>query len=311
MIEILMATYNGDAYIREQLDSIMCQSRDDWRLTIRDDGSTDGTVDIINEYISFYPDKVRLLDDRTSSGSAMKNFIRLIKRAIGDYVMFADQDDVWNKDKVEKTYRLMKKMEAKYGTDKPLLIHTDMQVVDERLGLVSPSFCNLMKLPVKKGLNDVIIQNSIVGCTVMINDRLLDMAKQLSEDAPILMHDHALAIMAGAYGHIGFLNRPTMSYRQHAGNQVGASEGMDRMSVIRRFKQGKKAFAEDMNKSYEQVGYILDTFGEDRLDIAYDELLNGYRKLKDADSKEKRAFYKRYNVYKNSFLKKLVQIIWT
>ena len=311
MIEILMATYNGDAYIREQLDSILSQSRQDWILTIRDDGSTDGTLDIINEYISFYPEKIRLLEDRSPSGSAMKNFIRLIKQAKGDYAMFADKDNVWNKDKVEKTYRLMKKLEEKYGRDKPLLVHTDLQVVDERLNPVHPSFNKLMKLPVKKGLNDVIIQNTIVGCTVMINDVLLSMAGRLSEDAPLLMHDHALAIMAGAYGRIAFLNGTTVCYRQHGNNQVGANEGRNKLAVIKRFKNGKSKFAYDMDKSYEQVGYILDTYGEEKLDLIYAQMLDGYRRLKKADSKEKKTFYKKYNIYKNGFIKKLVQIIWT
>lgn len=311
MIEILMATCNGDAYIRAQLDSILGQNIDGWKLTIRDDGSTDGTIDIINEYISFYPDKIRLLEDRTTSGSAMNNFIRLLKQATGDYIMFADQDDVWNKDKLEKTYRLMNELEAKHGEDKPLLVHTDLQVVDERGELISPSFIRLMKLPVKKGLNDIIIQNSVVGCTVMINAKLLNMAKLLDEDAPILMHDHALAIMSGAYGYIGFLNEPTVSYRQHGGNQVGAAEGISKLSVFKRFSKGREAFIADMDKSYAQVGYIVDTYGDDSLDNNTAEMLNGYRKLKTADSRVKKEFYKKYNIYKNSTLKKLVQIMWT
>lgn len=99
MIDILMATYNGEKYLRPQLDSILRQSNTDWRLIIRDDCSTDNTVQIIREYQQQYPDKFILVQADAPSGSAQNNFFQLIKywqqHGTADYVMFADQDDVW------------------------------------------------------------------------------------------------------------------------------------------------------------------------------------------------------------------------
>ena len=112
MIDILMATYNGETYLREQIDSILRQSNTDWRLIIRDDCSTDSTVRIIQEYQAQYPDKFVLIQADTPSGSAQNNFFQLIRywqqHGGAEYVMFADQDDVWLRNKIQITLYNMK-----------------------------------------------------------------------------------------------------------------------------------------------------------------------------------------------------------
>ncbi len=311
MIDILMATYNGDAHIRQQLDSIFAQSFTDWRLIIRDDGSTDGTLDIINEYMAFYPDKIKLIRDYMPTGSAKGNFLELIRASEGEYMAFADQDDVWHRDKLAKSYEAMKELELQYGAGVPLMVHTDLNVVDERLGQLAPSFTRLMKLPVKKHLRDIIIQNSVVGCTMIINRTLADMCGELRDVSRILMHDHAIAIMAYAYGHAAYIDAPLVDYRQHGDNQVGAKEGLALFSFVRRFKAGKKHFRDDMDASYEQVAYILECYGRDFVKPEYDAMLAGYARLGQAGTKGKREFYKKYKIYKHGFLKKLVQILWS
>jgi glycosyltransferase involved in cell wall biosynthesis len=122
MIDIILAAHNGRQYLKEQLDSILEQDFTDFRLIIRDDASNDGTVELLNMYSALYPDKIQLLDGSEASGSAKNNFFILMKATTAPYVMFADQDDVWEKDKVQKAFDHIKKMEKKHGGDKNRVI---------------------------------------------------------------------------------------------------------------------------------------------------------------------------------------------
>ncbi|MCL2884649.1 MAG: glycosyltransferase, partial [Oscillospiraceae bacterium] len=142
MIDILLATYNGQAFLPAQLDSLLHQTYQDFLIHIRDDGSADATLQIIEQYKTNYPGKISVLENPIPSGSAKSNFFHLLNEAdmSGDYFLLCDQDDVWNPDKVELTLREMTKLEATYGTQTPLLIHTDLAVVDQSLRPLARSF---------------------------------------------------------------------------------------------------------------------------------------------------------------------------
>ena len=124
-IDILLATYNGEKYIDKQIKSLVTQDRDgldaELRLIIRDDGSTDSTMDIIRKRLEYYrtkrenPIEVHILDDNTPTGSPSGNFVKLLNVTNADYVMFSDQDDMWYRRKVKTTFECMKKLEKKYG----------------------------------------------------------------------------------------------------------------------------------------------------------------------------------------------------
>ena len=103
MIDILMATYNGEKFLRPQLDSILQQSNQDWQLVIRDDCSTDRTVEVIKEYQLLRPEQIRLIQAEQPSGSAQNNFFQLLQYSSAEYTMFADQDDVWLPQKIQLT----------------------------------------------------------------------------------------------------------------------------------------------------------------------------------------------------------------
>ncbi|MBQ7192792.1 MAG: glycosyltransferase, partial [Synergistaceae bacterium] len=122
-IDILMATYNGQKFIAEQLDSIFSQTFQDFRLIVRDDGSTDNTCAILEEYSAKYPGRIKIIHDEAVCKSATKNFFEILKHAEADYVMFSDQDDVWLKYKVQITLDYMKETERK-NPGKPVLIFT-------------------------------------------------------------------------------------------------------------------------------------------------------------------------------------------
>jgi len=225
MIEILMATYNGEKYLRPQINSILRQSFTDWRLIIRDDCSTDGTVAIIQEYQEQYPDKIVFLQADVPSGSAQNNFFQLIKywqhHGIADYIMFSDQDDVWLPSKVQSSLDKIQQMEQQYGKEIPLLLHTDLTVVGIDLKIINPSLFAMQNMDAMRNkLNNILVQNIVTGCTMMVNKSLLDMVRKIPQHA--VMHDMWLALIASTFGQIGFIDESTVLYRQHASNTVGA-----------------------------------------------------------------------------------------
>ena len=137
-IAILMATYNGERYLCEQIDSILSQTCDMWHLYIHDDGSSDNTVEILHDYADRHPEQITVLDYPTQGG-ALQNFMSLLERVDAGYYMFSDQDDVWHHDKVEKSFNAMKVQEDLHP-DKPVIVHTDVRVVDDKLRVLHPSY---------------------------------------------------------------------------------------------------------------------------------------------------------------------------
>ena len=109
-IDILLATYNGERYLSEQLDSILKQSCDNWRIFVRDDGSEDGTSTIIERYQKQYSGKIFIIKDEKQNLGACGNFSELLKKSKSDYIMFCDQDDVWKEDKIKITLKKMKQV---------------------------------------------------------------------------------------------------------------------------------------------------------------------------------------------------------
>jgi glycosyltransferase involved in cell wall biosynthesis len=229
-LDILMATYNGASYIGAQIDSLLEQTIQDWQLLIRDDGSQDDTVKIVRRYQARYPDKIALIDDGKSTPGARSNFSRLLTLARADYMMLCDQDDVWFPQKIRLTYDNMKQLEIRFGQDKPLLVHTDAKVVDSKLQTVAQSLWRYQKSDPARGstLRRLLLQNVATGCSVMINKPLRDMAVPVPKEA--MMHDWWLALVAAAFGHIGYVFEPTLFYRQHSSSDIGAKVWNARMA---------------------------------------------------------------------------------
>ena len=124
-VEILLAAYNGERFLREQLDSLLAQTWEQWHLTVSDDGSTDGTPAILDEYAARYPGRIRRVRHEGRFGNARDHFFWLMKECGASYMMFCDQDDVWHLDKVEKTMRALLCLHwwrgAKDGRNNPLV----------------------------------------------------------------------------------------------------------------------------------------------------------------------------------------------
>jgi len=222
MLTILLATYNGEKYLSAQLDSLLAQTYTNFTIWVQDDNSADATWDILEEYQSRYPDKFRLTRRAVNSGSAKNNFLSLITTVRDDYLMLCDQDDIWLPSKIENTMAKMKDMEQSYPNT-PLLVHTDLKVVDQHLNVVSPSFRlhtkrNYSRMAFHQTLN----LNNVTGCTAMYN---LALAKLLnSPPEHCVMHDWWLQLVAASHGKIGHIDDATLLYRQHDQNACGAKD---------------------------------------------------------------------------------------
>lgn len=222
-IYILMGAYNGSKYIEKQIASIQMQDHGNWRLIIRDDGSADDTLQII-ESIASTDDRVSILSDDKGNLGAAANFALLLEYArsnAAQYVALADQDDFWEKWKLKKQLDVMLE-EERENQEEPILVYSDLMVVDENLRFISSSMMSyqLMRHEPVNPLDVLLVQNYVTGCTVLINRKLLDISVPLPEFA--LMHDWWLALLAGACGSLCYIDEPLVYYRQHADNEVGA-----------------------------------------------------------------------------------------
>lgn len=218
MVDILLATYNGEKYLSEQIMSLINQTYKDIRIIIRDDGSTDDTIAIIEKLQQKYSDKIILIHDEIKCGSAKSNFMNLLKYASAEYVMFCDQDDYWFPEKVQATLECMKANEQKKQC--PLIIYSDYIPADSELNPIDFKKKSNQVYNEKLDLNHLLVQNYINGCAMMINKELYQEVLIYQEE--MLMHDWWLAIYGAAFGKIVHLKKELMYYRQHGKNCVGA-----------------------------------------------------------------------------------------
>ncbi|BBF44018.1 alpha-L-Rha alpha-1,3-L-rhamnosyltransferase [Lachnospiraceae bacterium KM106-2] len=218
-ITIIMAVYNGQTYLKEQIESILANSYQDFQLIICDDGSTDDSVAICKQYEQDYPGKVFSYVNEKNLG-VRDNFLMQAKNSETPYVMFCDQDDKWLEDKIEKSIRAMEKMEKKYGVNTPITVYGDAIVTDSKLNEIAHSFHQTSKLDTHKvDLPHLLMENKLIGCTMILNRALVEKLDTLPKDAR--MHDWWIGLIASAFGKIGYIHDPLLLYRQHEKNVVG------------------------------------------------------------------------------------------
>lgn len=221
-IDILLATYNGADHLVAQLDSIAGQTVADWRLIARDDGSGDDTPAILRAFQARHPARTTIVEDRDGQLGVIGNFARLLRVATADYVAFCDQDDVWIPAKLALELAKMHDLEGQHGPTTPLLVFSDLIVVDADLRTVAPSFWKYQGVrPAQcSALNKVVLGNVVTGCTTLMNRPLVDRSLPIPQQAT--MHDWWVALVAAAFGHVDYVPQGTVLYRQHDGNVIGA-----------------------------------------------------------------------------------------
>lgn len=233
-IAILLATYNGALYIREQIDSLLSQTFTDWHLYIHDDGSTDDTIAIIRALINEHPQKITLLE-YPSQGGACRNFLSLLEAVEAPYYMFCDQDDVWMPTKIETTYARLKTLEQQQP-DIPLLVHSDLTLTDACLNVIDDSFVRnqRIKLAAIKTYEDYAATNTVTGCTTLFNQQAKACIRRPYDKA--IMHDAWLCLsIVASNGIVDFISEPLVKYRQHGNNTLGSTD-MSRQTTLHKIR---------------------------------------------------------------------------
>ncbi len=232
--DVVLASCNGLPYLEEQIYSILRQTFPPKRLLISDDASTDGTVELLvalrDRHQAGRPAEIDVItrielllwEDRLG---VTANFNRALEFCIvnepAKYLFFSDQDDLWDATKIEQSMALMVAMESRWGVSTPLLVHSDLRLINAEGAPVAFSFFLAQRLdPRLDGLLDLAFQNVITGCTILCNKACLAAALPIPREA--ILHDSWFGLVASALGRIGFLGSATVSYRQHSGNLVGA-----------------------------------------------------------------------------------------
>ena len=227
-ISVLLSVFGNSPYLPDFLSSLKNQTCGNFQLVYRQDGEGD-----VDDTLFNFNDSVHLTN--SEHFGVVKSYNQLIAKAPdSDYYMFADQDDIWYQDKIEVSRNAIQQAEDIFGANTPILIHSDLRVVDSNLKTISKSFVRYQSLkPCKNDLKDLIIQNNATGCTMIFNRALRNIA-DIPEDA--ICHDWYMALIAAAFGKIIFLDCPLIDYRQHSCNFYGA---MPRKKLIGKFFQRK------------------------------------------------------------------------
>lgn len=202
MVSVCLASYNGEKYIKEQVQSILGQLSFNDELIVSDDGSLDNTLRIIEE---FNDQRVKIYYNQDKKG-VVGNFENALKRAKGDYIFLSDQDDVWLPDKVQKCLQVLNHAD---------LVVTDCLLTNSDLNIVHPSFFKLYKS--RSGFFKNLWRNTYVGACVAFKKELLNIVLPIPGNLPVY-HEGWIASLADLKGKVIFLNEPLMLFRRHESN---------------------------------------------------------------------------------------------
>ncbi|MWJ27637.1 glycosyltransferase [Halomonas sp. ZH2S] len=275
---VLLAAYNGQKYIREQLLSIFesegCLSVS---VLIGLDPSSDSTELVVEE---FEGESCLVIKNKEPSGGAKNNFSLLVEHALDSdnkYFAFSDQDDVWDADKLSLNLDNMREMELLYGANAPVLVFSDSRVVSESMEMIETSFMKAESLNPDfcDDFKRLVIHNVGQGCTFLFNRALLELAAPVPDGAR--MHDHWFMLVACALGKISYIPKPLLSYRQHSTNVVGA-HGHGVLSSIEKFLFKKQSIVDSIIKNQKQAEVFLNRYG-DLLDKNQATFLRKYSSL--------------------------------
>jgi len=213
-IAVLLSAYNGEKYLKEQLDSLLKQSFSNFDLFIRDDGSTDSTRKILHEYEK----KENIQIEYGENIGFAQSFLKMLLNtaSIYEYFMFSDQDDIWLEEKIEAFVTYMTKVDQSI----PVLYFCGYEVVNHSLEHIAFS-----KIPRVINFESALVQNIVTGCTCGMNALAAKMIVEKLPNLNIKLHDWWTYLVVSAFGKVYFDNRSMIKYRQHGKNVIGAKYG--------------------------------------------------------------------------------------
>lgn len=232
-IDILLATYNGEKYLKELIDSILSQTYKNIRLIISDDCSQDGTTKILEEYVK--KDNRVVTYCQTQNLGYIKNFEFLLKQVKSELYMLGDQDDVWLPQKIEKSVQMLKSENAD-------LVFGDLEVVDKDLNTIYPSFNDFMLLSrkIKKYIKSYklnYLYNCVTGCTVIARSKFIPKILPIPAKSKYFVHDHWIGIMMSIYGKVAYMPDKYIKYRQHGDNQIGTDKISHKFTKLKQVRE--------------------------------------------------------------------------
>ena len=315
MIEILLATYNGERFLSEQIESIINQSFTDYRILASDDNSSDCTFEILRSYESVLGEKINVVQSNTHS--AKENFYNLLDMADAEYIALCDQDDFWESDRLKKSLEAVQRLERRYGKETPILVHSDLEIVDENLSSQNKKMSELTgmseaiihakkeskylyTLSTEESFSRYLVENNITGNTVIINKALLDIYKRPKVS---FMHDWWLGLIAFTFGKVGYLNECLVKYRQHGSNELGAKNPLELRNIRKRNKQ---RIRENYDCMFAQVEEFLllyrNELGKSRSADTYyaHKYLNAFANMKSKNRISKIRDILKYSFFKSS-----------
>lgn len=314
-VTILLATFNGERYLKDQLNSILNQTFEDFVCYIHDDGSTDKTKLILKEYENI-SSKIKILD-YPSCGSAKLNFMSLLNYVDTPYVMFCDQDDVWISNKIEKCYKYINSIVVN-NKNKNVLVFSDLKIVNENLEILSNSYEKYENIVVENNisLNKVIVRNVTCGNTMIMTKELCDIIRKCKHPEKIVMHDYWFMLVACTIGEVKYIREPLVLYRQHNQNVCGAHSSNKKKwdkSISNYFIELRKLGFQQFiaaKKNWIKMcrEQALELAELDELPYEYKKLCNEFGRLNKKCKIRRLIFYKKNNIKRDNDNYRL--IIW-
>jgi glycosyltransferase involved in cell wall biosynthesis len=274
--DVILAVYNGRDHLAPMLDSLLGQTINDFNVMARDNGSNDGTLEILERYKDKFDGRLRIIQGEPT-GSARGNFTILMQETKADYVLCADHDDVWMPDKVEITLRSMKEAEAKFGKSTPIYFFTDVVVVNKDLEVINSSYWNFKRIDpgISARLSQCLICAPMLGMASGMNRALVDLSNPVP--GTVTGHDWWALLVAAAMGKVVYNSARTALYRIHGQNnsapkQVG-------IILYLNAKLGAGFVRHGLGRRMDQADALIEVYGQ-KIPPAQMAILQGFSKLR-------------------------------
>lgn len=252
---ILMATFNGEAYLVQQLESILAQTHGHWQLYVRDDGSTDASLPLLQQYAQA-DHRIKVLDIPGPHGSPAFNFGVLFNEIASSakYLMFADQDDLWQPEKIDRSLYEIKAQEMANDAQMPLLVYSHFQYIDEQ----GEAIAQTLNLPPRLQMKQLMAGNHAYGCTMLLNAALIAKIGKMPENVPF--HDYWVALVACAFGRAVAIPEKLLGYRQHQDNASSNLQQRRWKARWTRYVGTDPVYLQYLRRQYQLIQLFIETY---------------------------------------------------